>query len=671
MNFFEHQERARRHTVLLVAYFLLAVLLTATAVNLVLWLGVPLFTGRYIPLDQWLFSEANLWATGITLAIILGGTFHRLWQLRDGGEALAHLVGAREVVPETAASDELRLLNIVEEMSIASGVPVPRLFVMPRDQTINAFVAGFRPTETVLVVTQGALDQLERDELQGVIGHEYSHIFNGDMRLNLRLMAILAGLVTVGRTGRALFFGNTGAGWGRSRASREDAVVHFAPAIVGYLLMIVGAIGVFFGRLIKAAISRQRELLADASSVQFTRNPAGLAGALMKIGEFGSELQTAHAEDMSHMCLGQTLRFRSLGGLMATHPPIMKRLEALGPEWAARARVRARRQAREAGEDAAPQARVSTAVAAASTATGSGAAAFAGTPAPTGGGRRAGRRKPATTTSTATGASAQVGRVQPQHMGYARSIHELIPDELHHKSRHPGAACWVVYALVISVSREEADTHLEVLEAGEVQGREIHALVEEINRLGSRVRLPLLDLCIPALKHLEAEDRRVLLETLLQLVRADQRMTLFEFVLVHILRDHLSPGSQRNRHVRVHRYRAVYDEIQLLLSAMIHAGGHRGMEAEELFTRVRGTLLPANRGLLPPRQCRLDLLERALRRLQGLPPMLKAPLVDACAYSVLSDQRVQVAEAELLRGICTLLDCPMPPLFPQEQAAVA
>ena len=290
--------------------------------------------------------------------------------------------------------------------------------------------------------------------------------------------------------------------------------------------------------------------------------------------------------------------------------------------------------------------------------------AFAGAPTP-GPGARAGRPK-AAGRSSARGASAHVGRVRPEHMGYARSIHELIPDELHHKSRHPGAACWVVYALVISVSREETDTLLDVLDAGHVQGREIRALVEEVNRLGSRVRLPLLDLCIPALKHLGRQDRTALLETLVQLIRADQRMTLFEFVLVHILRDHLTPGSQRNRHVRVHRYRAVHNEIQLLLSAMIHAGGHRGADAEALFARVRGTLLPDKRSLLPPPQCRLDLLEKALRRLQGLPPMLKAPLVDACAYSVLSDRQVQVAEAELLRGICTLLDCPMPPLFSED-----
>ena len=642
MNFFDHQERARRSTALLVLYFSMAVLATAFAVNLVLYLFVWWLDAR-VTLADWLLSEPNLWATGITFAVIAAGTARKMWQLRGGGLALAGMLGATEISPDTTMPDERQLMNIIEEMSIASGIPVPRVFLLPREKGINAFVAGFRPTETVLVVTQGCIDTLDREELQGVIAHEYSHIFNADMRLNLRLMAALNGILAIGKVGEFILYNNLRPRNVRVRGRSSNQAAPIAFMIIFSLLMIaIGYIGLFLGRLIKAAISRQRELLADASAVQFTRYPAGIAGALIKIRNgTGSDLNSPHAEDMSHMCFGQTLPFKSIGGLLATHPPIEQRLEAIGPEWLARARVRARRQ----DETAAP-----TSVSAAAHASG-GAAAFTA----------------AASVSAATAlrpkASASVGTVRPEHMGYARSILDAIPKELRHQLHQPRAACWVVYALAISVSRSEVSELLPILSLSELEQKEVRRLVEEVQRLGTRMRLPMLDMAIPALKQLDDGPRRELLRTLDKLVRADRRMTLFEFVLTHILEDHLADHPERNRRVRFHNYKAVQRDIQLLLSMMVHAGGHTGEKAEQIFRRAASGILPAEQPLLPSGACSLKLLTQALDNLQVLTPMLKGPLVDACADAVLADGKVQVLEAELLRGVCTLLDCPMPPLF--------
>jgi len=642
MNFFEHQTRARRRTGLLVAYFTLALLLTMAAVNLACllawqWLAQP------ITLTAWLGSPPALWIAGATLLIVAGGSALRFWQLRGGGAALAGMLQARRIDPDTRLADERQLVNVVEEMAIASGIPVPQLFVLDNEPAINALVAGFRPTETSVIVTRGALQQLDRDELQGVIAHEFSHVFNADMRLNLRLIAALAGILAIGKTGEFLLH-SVRHGAASARSSRNNGAGLLV--VAGLALMVIGYIGLFFGRLIKAAISRQRELLADAGSVQFTRNPAGIAGALIRIrnGE-GSHLNSRHAEDMSHMCFGETLTFR-LRGLLATHPSVDERLAALGTPWLARARVDTRQRA------AAP----APATATASGTTPAQAHAFAETATPL-----------AATVPSAAHAAATVGTVTPAHLGYARRIHESIPESLRTALHRSDEAELVMYALVLSVSDGEPGPLLDTLALPPASAERVSQRLRQVQALGTRLRLPLADLAIPALKQAPQADRDRLLARLDALIRADQRVTLFEFVLTHILADHLGHGAHRNPTVAFRSYRPLAADIRLLLSVMVHASGARDDTATRQFHGLSAAVLPPGTALLPINECKLDALSRALMRLARLTPLLKAGLVDACADAVLADGRVQVREAELLRAVCTLLDCPMPPLFTGDQ----
>ena len=318
MTFFEHQRRARRKTGLLIFYFLLAVTLIVAAINIAAYWLAKLSGEIEVNAAGWMAEPYWRWITLGVLAVILFGSLRTFWQTRGGGRALAEWVGARRVDSASPTETEQRLIHVVEEMAIASGTPVPMLYVMDDEPAINAFVAGFKPTESVLVVTQGALEILSRDELQGVVGHEYSHILNGDTRINLRLLGILGGILAIGQLGRALL--RSGSGRSRSRGRSDSGV-----AAIGVALFAIGYVGLFFGRLIQAAISRQREFLADASSVQFTRNPAGIAGALWRIGEAGagSRLRSAHADDLGHFCFGQAVKLY-LSSWLATpvsYPP--------------------------------------------------------------------------------------------------------------------------------------------------------------------------------------------------------------------------------------------------------------------------------------------------------------------------------------------------------------
>ena len=646
MDFFQHQERARRKTGLLVLYFILAVIAIVVCVNLAVLLA--LFWGDFqsVSPGQWFSHPFIHWITGLTLAVMLFGCLLKLWQLRNGGQGLAEMLGARHITMDSTATREKQLINVVEEMSIASGIPAPQLYVLDKETAINAFVAGFRPSETVLVVTQGTLNELNRDELQGVIAHEFSHIFNADMRLNLRLLAVLAGILALGKVGEYLIRGQRRSSFSRSSSNRKGGG---GLIFAGLALMVIGYVGLFFGRLIKAAISRQRELLADASAVQFTRNPAGLGGALIKIrnGD-GSHLATPHAEDMSHMCFGETLHFR-LRNLLGTHPPLDERLSAIGSDWVARARSRARDtgthgpQSPAAAGPVAPQ----------------GASAFAG------GGTPEGSSPPpaaAPAHSTSLSPSQRVGTVSEPDMGYARSLLEAIPEDLRRQIRSPQSAESVLYALILSTSTSDTESLLDALNVSD-QRQALVTLSETISGLGSRLRLPLIDLALPVLKPLPADNRARILSHLTALIEVDNRYTFFEWALVGLAHQQLGDHSGKNRRTRFRRYGALAAELQLLFSVLTWASGAENEEARTLFQRSTHGLLPAGRTLLPLTHCGSHKLGHAVDRLADLSPLLKGPVIDAAADLVLADGKVQVQEAELLRTIAALLECPLPPLF--------
>src|SRR5262245_48960742 len=285
-NFFDQQDAARRQTGRLVFYFVMAVVAIILAVHLAVTAAFLVAEDHGGDLPRALLDPGRLIAVATIVVVVIGaGSLYKIAALQEGGAAVARLLGGRLIDPTAAEPTERRLLNVVEEMALASGTPVPPVYVLDAEPGINAFAAGFAPGDAVVSVSRGCLDHLSRDELQGVVAHEFSHILNGDMRLNLRLMGLLYGILLLSVIGELLMrvAGNSSS----SRRSRDDRDSKdsswLAFFLVGVALMIIGSVGVFFGRLIKCAVSRQREFLADASAVQFTRNPAGMAGALKKI----------------------------------------------------------------------------------------------------------------------------------------------------------------------------------------------------------------------------------------------------------------------------------------------------------------------------------------------------------------------------------------------------
>lgn len=583
MNFYQHQHRARRKTGLLASYFFLAVVLIAAAINAVIFSVVNYTTVPSMPLGTWLQQPYWLWASGAVIALIAAGTLFTMFRLRGGGPAVAEMMGARQVDPGSADHKERQVINIVEEMSIASGTPVPALYVMDDEPGINAFVAGTRPTETVMVVTRGALDTFIRDELQGVVGHEYSHIFNQDMRINIRLMGILAGILLIGQIGCVMLrSGSRSSGKGSGQA-----------AMIGLAILITGDIGLFFGALIKAAISRQREFLADASAVQFTRNPHGIAGALDKIRQHmdGSLLNNAHSEDISHFCFGESVHY-AFASLMATHPRVEDRIKAVDPQFVS---TQPPAQANDAAVGASPLPAA--------------AAGFAGG-----------------MTVNAEQIAESVGTISPEQVAFAVQLHHGIPQELLDCAHKPDTATQVIYALLMTaIATDSRQLGVELINAA--GGAEIVATVERLSeavgRLPARSRLPLVNISLPALKMLSEEERRNFLINVKDLIEVDRRYTILEFALLHILQDHLSDGAEAEPPVKYFKFEQVGDELRLLLSVLTRVGEQAEEPASQAFDHAYQPFDLGAAKLASREHCNLKTLTNALDKLAMLSPLLK------------------------------------------------
>ncbi len=633
MNFFEQQDAARRHTTRLVLLFLLAVAAIVIAVNIVAALAFVGASADLAKQGAHLQAPASFYAmvTLATLALIAGGSLVQMHRLAGGGAAVAIMMGARPVSRASSDPAERRLLNVVEEMAIAAGTAVPQVFVMDDQQTINAFAAGYSPDQAAVVVTRGTLEALNRDELQGVIGHEFSHILNGDMRLNLRLMGVLGGILLLTTLGRIL-----------ARSSSRSNNKGSAFVLLGFGLIVIGFVGVFFGRLIQASVSRQREFLADAASVQFTRNRDGIGGALAKIGRAGSLIDNPRAEAASHMFFGEAIT-SGFGSLMATHPPLSDRLERIYGRPVAINEIVAR------SAPVLPEPADAGAV-----------SGFAGS---NEFGRSAGdRRSAGTEAAVKTGANAVIasmGELSSRHVHYAHSLLEALPQHARELTRDAAGSRHAMFGLVFALGGPAADAQMDLLRAGGEDAELVARIAAEVQGLGKLARLPLIALATPTLKGLAPGERTAFLLLLQQLIGADRRITLEEFVVATMLEAALGERAGRAVPATYRKLEPLAEDARLVLSLVAHATNGDAAASFEHGLKELGIPLQ----LIDARALSLVAVKAALTRLNQLALMQKPRLVKALVQCALADGGLGVTDAELLRAICSTLDSPLPPFF--------
>jgi Zn-dependent protease with chaperone function len=639
-DFFQQQDSARRRTFLLVVYFVLAILVMVALVY-----GLLLVVGLYGAGESvsWWRPELLLLAAGGVGLVVGGASAFKVAQLASGGRAVALMMGGVEVPGTTTEPRQKRLLHVVEEMAIAAGVPVPPVYILD-EQGINAFAAGYAPGDAVVAVSQGCLKYLTRDELQGVVAHEFSHILNGDMRLNIRLAGLIFGILVLSIIGRILML----TGSRRSSSSqRNDSRAGLM--LLGVGVFVLGLVGAFFGRLIMAAVSRQREYLADASAVQFTRNPDGIGGALKKIGGLkeGSRINNPRGAEVGHMFIANAFAGRGFFGLLATHPPLAARIRALDPHFDGRyPEVRPVGVDREEVEKPHPGRVPPTA----------GLPRLPGLP-----------QVPLPVMGFANEAAVRVGRIDPEELGHARALCAGIPDALRAAAEEPFSARALVYALLLDPRADLRNLQLARVKAGAPPPdfAETVRLAAPVQALPDRLRLPLLDLSMPALRQMSPRQHQAFRAQVEALINADERLSLFEYTLRCVLHRHLDAQFLPQRPTGpVHSSpQKLVSPMAKVLSLLAWEGQPEPEQAARAFDTGMRSYIGDHTYRLPPREeCSLAEFDAALQTLKQSVPAIKRRIVVACAACIGADQQVTAREAELLRAICDTLDCPLPPL---------
>ncbi|MEE4329251.1 MAG: M48 family metallopeptidase [Wenzhouxiangella sp.] len=642
MNFFERQDKARRQTRWLVALFVLAVIAIILAVNA---LSLAVFgvqdIGRLATEgfgDGSSFLRQNLGLIGATTLItgsVIGlASLFRSLQLRGGGGEVARDLGGTRVEPDATDPLRRRLHNVVEEMAIASGIPVPEVYVLEQEQGINAFAAGYSTSDAAVAVTRGTLEHLDRDELQGVIAHEFSHIFNGDMRLNIRLIGILFGILVVSIIGRRLLYSTQ-----FTRNSRNAAPAVF----LGLAVVVIGYVGLFFGRWIKAAVSRQREYLADASAVQFTRHPDGIGGALKKIGALSaSSFMTVDSEEVGHMLFARGMGYQ----MFATHPPLEKRIKAIDPSFRPQElqdlarRLNRHAQTRQAEAEAARQA-------------------------------EAGRK------SAAAGhdwlpldpdkLTEQIGQPGLEQVFMAAVLASEMPRPLE-RAAHSDEWCREVICYLL-LDRDAEIREQQLLMIARALGgdseQQVRALAQAVPELAPLQRLPLMEMAFPSLRRRPQPELISFMKLIDDLAHADGRLNVFEYALARLtssqIEDVLNPARARTSGTK--KLAGLEDAARVLMAVLAHHGHRDNPDA------ARAALAAGLEALFPdrasPRTTEIPdwpgALDKSLKALNALRPAEKQKLVAALSRVVMHDNQVVGAESELLRVICGVLHVPLPP----------
>jgi Zn-dependent protease with chaperone function len=655
MDFFEAQARAKKRTSRLLALFGLAVAGTIAAayvasIVILRYVGFDdgerALYGDYDPrvasLLTWRPDILGFVSAG-TLLVVGIASLIKWKQYSAGGSAVAESLGARRIEPGSAQPNERRLLNVVEEMAIASGTPVPAVYVLDDEPAINAFAAGLTTSDAVVAVTRGTLEKLNRDELQGVVGHEFSHILNGDMRLNLRIAAAVFGILVLGLAGRGILWSMR---FGRGRSSRErgNNGVLLAIVLAGVALLIIGYIGYFFGRMIQAAVSRQREFLADASAVQFTRNPVGLTGALKKIGGYalGSRMESSKSAALGHFFFAQAFR-SGLTGLWSTHPPLDVRIRAIEPGFDGTYFE---------PPEVVDVARESFVTAGLAPARPPRAAPPAFAPLPPG---------------AASAAVHAIGTLTPNHLTNAQQLLDATPARLRAAAQTTVEAQLLLFAILLSTDPAVRARQRDLIRtrAGPDATRTLDDLETVLPHLRPEHKLPLLQIALPALRQIPPSGLDAFLGTLDELVHADAQVSAFEFALQKLLTHSLALGrTPASAIVQFHSFQAVADEISAVLSALACAATTDASSAEQAFA-TGGAELPliASRlRFISASNADLAALDAALDKLAVASLPIKQRTLNAAARVVTADGRLLITEAELLRAVAAALDCPMPPL---------
>lgn len=625
MNFFKHQDKARQNTQLLFGLFPLFIFMMIVIFYIIMLL-LKLMWNYSIDAESSIWWHPDLFyrVSLVTIGFITFTSSFKIISLRKGGRVIAKELGGRLILTETASEQEQQLLNIVEEMAIASGIPVPKVYLLYKEPSINAFAAGFSLNDAVIGVTRGSIEHLNRDELQAVIAHEFSHILNGDMRLNLVLIGLLHGFLSIFLTGKAI---------SRVRFNGEE---DYSLWPFGFILMAIGGVGLIFGRSIQAAVSRQREFLADAYAVQFTRNSDAVSRALQKLQQMDSRLLTPKAEAVSHIFFGNAVSIYFFKEQFATHPPIPIRIRRVSG-------IKVKVKKTSASYRNSLQSNNSLVM---------------------------GFDNNNYQTTKPQQIINQIGTVTPKHFDFTQQLLAELPESLKLGIRETQTAQTILFALALenqsSQIQEKQITWLRQVQSEEVVNSSIK-FNQEISQLDSNLYLSIIDLTIPALRQLSLKESQRVCKCVKGLALAKGKVSVKDFVINLILWHRLQPVLEPdiNIPIKFNSIEEIWSDCLLVLSALAQIGENNPDSAAYAFSSGLFRLPGAAQQEKPkaPIKCNFSDLKKSIENLRQATPKLKQTIVDACSHTVLIDNKITDQEKDLLRAIAMTLDCPIPPFL--------
>lgn len=703
MNFFQAQDQARKQSRLLVALFALAVCLLVFVTNICVALFVlysnPEYglSGHIDPslsahtISDWLINLAKtlgwkkcLWTTLLVFSVIFMAMGFKWLSLRQGGRVVAESVGGTLIQPSTKIQIEKRLLNVVEEIALASGTPVPQVYLLKNELGINAFAAGLSPEDAVIGITQGALLSFNREQLQGVIAHEFSHILNGDMRLNMKLVAVLHGILMIAEGGYFFMRLNSssrrfGSGFSRNRRSNSLGGLLF---ILGLSLWLIGLLGQFLGAIIKAAVSRQREFLADASAVQFTRNPEGIAHALSIIGgsSYQSKLEHHGAHELGHLFFSNANSLETSSSLFhpsrwawfATHPPLADRIKRIQPRWSGRymkpdVSIEEINRARNPDPNYPSFSDMQSKIAEESPIREQLS------------GLTANHLSQDTSYQLVEFESTSASVLASDSISQAASINqaELTEQdafkELSALAHESFEASLFVISLLLSEEPEAKAKQIQEIKKAYPKNNQsrigkIESLNLKLNKISAKQTLDLIELALPSLKMMSEQQYIREKQLMTAIIQADGKVSIFEWLIFQLVKQYLDRhfGLSRPLKPKYKSLQSLASLYQVVLSRVVHYGFEDKLpeevdENDKRLAFIRACDVTGIRGLslMDVAECDGKVFSQAVHRLGLAYPLLKPRLIKGMLAAIHFDEEITDIERYVITAIAVVMDCPL------------
>jgi len=636
MDFYKEQENSKKKSALLLLIFIISICVVVFFVGM-FFIAIDVFvyeegTKSFNLTPSYILQNARLNVIissflSIFIVIVYGAS-KKFDELERGGYVIANELGGRLLFGESASSKEKTLINVADEMSLAAGVGSVPIYII-ENKHINAFVAGTTYDNAVLSVTRGAVELLNRDELQGVIAHEFSHIFNGDMKLNNFASGCISGILYIFIIGTELFFPlQFTATKHFSGITPKDVLRIFVYPLTmsaGIALMLLGVVGVACAAFMQFALNRQREYLADASAVQFTRYPQGIANALKKIGMYGDTLNNLRAGCYEHIFFSSH-----------SSPSVGKRIKKIEPHWDGEFI-----ETRDKQDEIFSRKKIHPLT----------------------------MSIKALTVAHILGQITNSGVINDRALKHAKEVLNSIPDNVKQNAQNPLGAEFIIYTLLLDKNHESrklqciaiAGKLFKDLKHQDTAVKMLMDMYESIGFLEPVAYLDIIHICASTLKNISANQYAVFRKQVNELILHDEHVSVFEWCVRYIVLYPLDMAfGLRKTPLDIHTHiGALKNELEILLSALSYIQFKDDANGRDIFERVKKQGGITALKYIPYSEFSPERFEKVVDEIQNSKPMVRRKILELCIFALNGDGEINNRDIAVIHALGEVLHLPL------------